>query len=149
LTAVRAALAAVGAVAVNLGGSTGYVLADDLDDTEPVEPWAALLPPLDPTTMGWIDREWYLGSYQADLVDSTGNAGATAWWNGRIVGGWRQRETGDVELQLLEDVGKGGRRALEREAVRLTEWFGGRRVLPRYPSPLSKTIAEGRRRTGS
>ena len=64
------------------------------------------------------------------------------------MGGWRQRETGDVELQLLEDVGRTGQRALEREAMRLTEWFGGTRVLPRFPSPLSKAIAEGRKRTG-
>ena len=62
LTTVRGTLAAVGAVAVDLDGSTGYVLADDLDDTAPVEPWAALLPPLDPTTMGWIEHDWYLGA---------------------------------------------------------------------------------------
>ena len=33
------------------------------------------------------------------------------------------------------------RRALEREAERLTEWLGGARVLPRFPSPLSKARA--------
>ena len=114
--AVRAALADIGAGAVDLGGTTGYVLADDIEQTDPVEPWAALLPPLDPTTMGWIDREWYLGSYKPQLVDSTGNAGASMWWDGRIVGGWRQRDNGEVELQPLEDAGREGRRALEREA---------------------------------
>jgi len=25
------------------------------------EPWAALLPALDPTTMGWSERDWYVG----------------------------------------------------------------------------------------
>jgi hypothetical protein len=57
------------------------------------------------------------------------------------VGGWRQGDTGEVVLQLLEDVGSAGRRALEHEAARLTDWLGGTRVLPRFPSPLSKLVA--------
>jgi hypothetical protein len=139
--AVRKALAEVGAVEVGLDGQTGFVLPDDLDPSEPVEPWAALLPPLDPTTMGWFEREWYLGPYKAQLFDTNGNAGPTAWWDGRIVGGWRQREDGEVELQLLEDVGADGVGALEAEAERLSAWFDGRRVMHRFPSPLSKAIA--------
>ena len=62
------ALADLDAVEVDLDGQTGYVLPDDLEPTEPVEPWAALLPPLDPTTMGWIERDWYLGPYKAAAV---------------------------------------------------------------------------------
>ena len=57
-------------------------------------------------------------------------------------GGWRQTDTGEVVLQMLEDIGSEGKRALEREAGRLTEWLAGTRVLPRFPSPLSKA-AEG------
>jgi hypothetical protein len=139
---VQRALSDIGAVAVDLDGTVGYVMADDLEDRTAVAPWAALLPPLDPTTMGWFERDWYLGPYQAQLVDSTGNAGPTAWWDGRIVGGWRQRDDGEVELQVLEDIGSDGMRALEREAERLTSWFAGTRVLPRFPSPLSKAIAD-------
>jgi Winged helix DNA-binding domain len=141
VTAVRRALVDLDAVEVDLDGQTGYLLPDDLDATDPVEPWAALLPPLDPTTMGWFERDWYLGPYKAQLFDTSGNAGPTAWWQGRIVGGWRQDDSGEVELQMLEDVGAGGLEALEREAARLTEWFRGRRVLPRFPSPLSKALA--------
>ena len=63
------------------------------------------------------------------------------WWDGRIVGGWRQSDTGEVVLQMLDDVGSDGLCALEHEAARLTEWFGGIRVLPRFPSPLSKVVA--------
>jgi hypothetical protein len=136
LTAVRRALAELDAVEVAVGGETGYVLPDDLEPVEPVEPWATLLPPLDPTTMGWSEREWYLGPYQQQLFDTSGNAGPTVWWEGRIVGGWRQTESGDVDLQLLEDIGGEGRRAVESEAARLTEWLGGTKVLPRFPSPL-------------
>ncbi|ADB48841.1 winged helix DNA-binding domain-containing protein [Conexibacter woesei] len=138
LTAVRRALADLGAVAVELDGRTGWLLPDDLEPTAPVAPWAALLPPLDPTTMGWTERDWYLGPYKAQLFDTAGNAGPTMWWDGRIVGGWRQTEDGAVVLQPLEDAGTDARRALEREAERLTDWFGGTRVLPRFPSPLSQ-----------
>jgi hypothetical protein len=46
-----------------------------------------------------------------------------------------------VELQLLEDVGAAGLQAITDEAERLTVWFEGRRVLPRFPSPLSKAVA--------
>jgi hypothetical protein len=141
VAAVRRALADLHAVEVDLGGLIGYLLPDDLDATDPVAPWAALLPPLDPTTMGWFERGWYLGPYKAQLFDTSGNAGPTAWWGGRIVGGWRQSDTGEVELQMLEDVGSEGLRALTQEAARLTEWFGGTRVLPRFPSPLSKVVA--------
>jgi hypothetical protein len=141
VAAVRRALADVGAVAVDLDGQTGYVLPGDLEPAEPVEPWAALLPPLDPTTMGWFERGWYLGAYKQQLFDSTGNGGPTVWWDGRIVGGWRQTDTGEVELQLLEDVGADAREAIEQESARLTDWFGGIRALPRFPSPLSRAMA--------
>jgi len=129
------------AVEVELDGRTGYLLGDDLDPADPVEPWAALLPPLDPTTMGWSERDWYLGPYKALLFDTSGNAGPTVWWDGRIVGGWRQDDTGQVVLQLLEDVGADGLGAIDREAARLTEWLGGTRVLLRFPSPLWRVAA--------
>jgi hypothetical protein len=148
VAAVRRALADLHAVEVDLDGQIGYLLPDDVESTDPVEPWAALLPPLDPTTMGWFERDWYLGSYRAQLFDTSGNAGPTAWWEGRIVGGWTQTDGGDVVLQLLEDVGAAGVGALEGEAARLTEWLGGTRVLPRFPSPLSKALA-GAKATGS
>jgi hypothetical protein len=139
---VRRALAAVRAVEVSLDdGRTGYLLPDDLERTPPAEPWAALLPALDPTTMGWFERDWYLGPYKSELFDTAGNAGPTVWWDGRIVGGWRQGDGGEVELQLLEDIGADGLRAVEAEAARLSTWFAGRRVLPRFPSPLSRAVA--------
>ena len=64
LAPVRAALAALEPVEVDLDGTTGY--RRSRDDTEPTaspEPWAALLPALDPTTMGWKERDWYLGEH--------------------------------------------------------------------------------------
>lgn len=136
--AVRQALADLNAVEVDLDDQLGYVLGDDLEPPAAVEPWAALLPPLDPTTMGWFERDWYLGPHKAELFDTSGNAGPTVWWEGRIVGGWRQTDSSEVDVQMLEDVGTQGLHAVELEASRLTDWLAGTRVLPRFPSPLSK-----------
>jgi hypothetical protein len=138
LRLVRAALAELEAVEVDIDGKTGYLLPDDIDPEDPVEPWGALLPSLDPTTMGWFERDWYLGSHKPEVFDTSGNAGATAWWEGRIVGGWSQAESGEVLLQLLEDVGADAKATLEGEAERLTAWLDGTRVMARFPSPLSK-----------
>ena len=140
VAAVRRALADLHALEVDLDGQTGYLLPDDLEPTDPVEPGVALLPPLDPTTMGWFERAWYLGPHKEQLFDTSGNAGPTVWWDGRIVGGWRQSDTGEVVVQMLEDVGVEGRRAIEQESERLSEWLGGTRVLARFPSPLSKSV---------
>jgi hypothetical protein len=145
VSAVRKALAELEAVEVDLEGRTGFVLPDDLETAEPVEPWAALLPPLDPTTMGWFEREWYLGPHREQLFDTSGNAGPTVWWAGRIVGGWRQGDSGEILLQMLERIGAEGQRVLDDEAARLTEWLDGTRVLPRFPSPLSRAPATGAR----
>ena len=138
LTAVRRALATTKAVAVDIDGRVGYVLPDDLDDVGPVAPWIALLPPLDPTTMGWKERDWYLGPHKRDVFDTNGNAGATIWCDGRIVGGWRLQGT-EVDVQLLEDVGRQARRHIDAEAARLTAWLAGVRVQPRFPSPLCRS----------
>ena len=70
-----------------------------------------------------------------------GNGGPTAWWNGRIVGGWYQDADARVQLQLLEDPGRDGKKALQRRADELTAWAEGVRVSARFPSPLSKSGA--------
>ena len=141
LTMARQALHDVGAVGVELDGAPGVALPDDLEIEPDVGPWCALLPGLDVTTMGWADRDWYVGPYRTSVFDANGNAGPTAWWNGQVVGGWCQDSTGRVQLQLLEDPGRDGRRVLQRRADELTDWLGGTRVSPRFPTPLSKAGA--------
>ena len=64
-----------------------------------MEPWAALLPVLDPTVMGWKERDFYLGPHGPLLFDTNGNAGTTAWWDGRIVGCWAQDPDGVVRAE--------------------------------------------------
>ncbi len=144
LGAVRRSLTAVGAVAVDLDGTEGWVLPDDVGPGGPVEPWVALLPVLDPTTMGWQARDWYLGDHRGQIFDTAGNAGATAWCDGRIVGGWHQDDAGNVVVVLLEDVGREARAALDLEAERLSAWLGGTRVGQTWASPLMRAHVQGR-----
>jgi hypothetical protein len=138
--AVRRALGELAAVQVALeGGATGYLLPDDLDDEPHPEPWAALLPVLDPTTMGWKERRFYLaGDDVPQVFDGNGNAGTTAWWDGSIVGCWVQDPDGVVHVLHLHDSGSDARSALDREAERLTAWLGGARISTVYTSAAMK-----------
>ncbi len=137
---VRTAIADVAAVEVDLDdGQVGYALPHDLADVAEVEPWAALLPVLDATTMGWKSRGFYLDPDDVGhLFDTNGNGGTTAWWNGRIVGCWVQGPDGRVRVVARHALGKDAARALDAEAVRLTEWLGGVRVNSVYASRQMK-----------
>ncbi|SHI26650.1 winged helix DNA-binding domain-containing protein [Streptomyces sp. 3214.6] len=145
VTDVRRALTAIGARAVTLDEGTGYVVEGD---EEPVtgagEPWAALLPALDPTAMGWQGRDWYLApELRPALFDYSGNVGPTVWWNGRVVGAWAQRPGGRIVWQILDEEGVGGdaKAAIEAEAERLGAWLGATRVTPRFRTPVEKELA--------
>jgi hypothetical protein len=134
----RAALAAVGAVEVDLDGTPGVALPDDLAPVPAPEPYATLLPALDPTTMGWKQRGFHLGEHAEKVFDRNGNGGPTAWWNGRIVGVWCQREDGTVDVVLAEEVPRAARRALDARASELTAWLDGDVVRSIYLSPLAR-----------
>jgi hypothetical protein len=137
----RAALAAIPHEVVDLDGAAGLVLAHDVDAVDPPAPSAALLPTLDPTTMGWKERGWYLGPHERLLFDANGNAGPTVWWDGRVVGGWSQRRDGEIVFGLLDDVGRDGVAAVEAEAERLAAWIGDARVAPGFLPPFQRDLA--------
>jgi len=140
-TAVRKALSALEVVEVDLDdGSIGYVLPDDLGDVEAPPPAAVLLPELDPTVMGWKQRDWYLGPHGPHLFDSNGNGGQTVWWDGRIVGGWHQRPDGSIGTHLLEELNHAANKAITRRAAELGEWLGDHRPKPGYPAPFHRTL---------
>ena len=145
VTEVRRALAAIGAQAVSLDEGTGYVVDGDVGPVaDPAEPWAALLPGLDPTAMGWQRREWYLApELWPSLFDGSGNVGPTVWWNGRVVGGWAQRPDGEIVWRLLdsEGVGRDAEAAIAAEAERLRGWVGSTRVTPRFRTPLERELS--------
>jgi hypothetical protein len=90
--------------------------------------------------MGWQAREWFLGAHGPALFDRTGNIGPSIWWDGRIVGGWAQRATGEVVFRPLEDVGADAVAAIEAEAARLQSWLGEGRVTPRFRTPLERDL---------
>jgi Winged helix DNA-binding domain len=138
----KAALAALPTVEVTLDGQPGVALADDLEfSSAEVAPVATLLPALDPTPMGWQARDWFLGQHRAALFDRTGNIGPTVWWEGRVVGGWAQRGSGEIVLRLLEDIGADGAAAVCGQAVRVEAWLGANRVTPRFRTPLERELS--------
>jgi hypothetical protein len=137
----KAALAALPVTEVDLDGRPGVALAADAEPVEVPPPCAVLLPALDPTPMGWQSREWFLGAHGPALFDRTGNIGPTIWWDGRIVGGWAQRATGEVVCRLLEDAGSDAAAAIDAEAARLQAWLGDARVTPRFRTPLERELS--------
>ena len=137
----RAALAALPVRDVDLDGQPGVLLADDELPDDAAGPAASLLPALDPTPMGWQARDWYLGPHGPALFDRTGNIGPTVWWEGRIVGGWAQRPSGEVACRLLEDVGSDATATISAEAAALEAWLGPARITPRFRTPLERELS--------
>ncbi len=138
----RAALGQLVVAEVDLdGGGPGVILSSDQDPSPASDPWAALLPALDPTSMGWRERGWFLGDHGAALFDRSGNIGPTVWWDGRIVGGWAQRPDGEIVFRLLEDPGSAAAAAIGAEAESLRAWLGPTRVTPRFRTPLERDLS--------
>lgn len=138
---VRKALDGIDAVEVDLDGQDGLVLGEDREPIAEPDPWVALLPPLDPTAMGWQHRRWYLSDQaRAELFDRSGNIGPSVWCNGRIVGGWAQSSAGGtadgssngrVVYRLFEDIGRELANQVDEKAAQLAGWHGEVRVSPR------------------
>jgi len=139
--ATKAALARAGAIEVELDGSPGWIAAGDDKRVAAQKPWVALLPALDPTTMGWKQRDWYLPAEHASvLFDRNGNGGPTVWVDGQIVGGWVQRPSGEIAIRLVSDVGAEQQAAIDREADVLRGLLGDTRFRCRFPAPLQAEL---------
>ena len=137
----KAVLADVGAVEVELSNGLGYVLAGDEKPIAKPAQWVALLPGLDPTTMGWKERSWYLGDHGSQLFDRNGNAGPTVWVDGRIVGGWAQRGDGEIVTELLEPVAGPAARLIAGETARLQNVVGRRQIQDSVPVALGEATS--------
>jgi len=135
LKRTRQALADCGAVEVDLDDVTGWLAADD-PPLAPVEPWVAVLPGLDPTIMGWKQREWYLPSTSLEVFDGVGNGGPSLWVDGRVVGGWAQTKDGSVHVHYFERVGADRRREIDQRIDELKSWIGKTRFTVRFPGDI-------------
>ncbi len=140
LAAVRKAVEQAGAIQVEIPEGSGYLAKGDDHPTPLPASWAAFLPGLDSTIMGWRERNWYLGEHGHRLFDTNGNAGPSVWWEGRVVGGWGQLATGEIAYRLLEDVGVDALAEIQNEAAALQEWIGATTVTPRFRTPIEKEI---------
>lgn len=113
----------------------GWVSVHDLP-SPPIQPWVSLLPALDPTTMGWKNRDWYLSKRVADRVfDRNGNGGPTVWIDGEIVGGWAQRPDGAIVTDIPEDVTSARREEISEACERVTALVADTRYRVRFPPP--------------
>jgi len=93
-----------------------------------MEPSVNLLPNLDPYIMGYRDRRRFLAPEHYDQVfDRAGNAFATVWVEGRVVGVWREMEAA-IELLLWQDVESEALTLVEAEARRLGRFLSGEDV---------------------
>ena len=140
----RRALQQVATDDVDLHGRPGIAPIDidnDLDDHQPTEPMAALLPTLDPTPMGWKDRHWFLGIDPAEVFDHAGNVGPTVWWDGEIVGSWAITPNGDLRWKVTVDRGSQARNAIEHAAARLHGRLEGAVITPAIRTPLERSLS--------
>jgi hypothetical protein len=137
LGVTRKAVAQVGATDV---GDGLLVLPDDTDPVDVPPPAAALLPALDPTPMGWKQRDWFLPEDSSGLYDRYGNVGPTVWWAGEVVGGWATDQDGRVVTRLLADRGDEAAQAVETVAEQLEARLGGAVVTPSFPTPLAREL---------
>jgi hypothetical protein len=106
-------------------------------------PWVALLPSLDPAAMGWKQRTFYLGGHRPQVFDRNGNAGATVWVDGRVVGAWGQTPSGSIAVRFLEEVGAEAMEAVHEQADRLERWLGPIRFRPRFSAEADSSLQRG------
>jgi hypothetical protein len=139
----RTALADCDAVEVVLDGGPGWVAPGDEAEAKPVDAWVALLPALDPTTMGWKEREWYLPEAATGVFDRMGNGGPTIWVDGQIVGVWAQTKDGGIATHFFVKPPAPQAAAVETRAAELRQLIGDTRFTPRFASPVSTALAKG------
>ncbi len=135
MSKTKQALADCGAVPVELDVGTGWLAVDD-PPLGPVEPWVAVLPGLDPTIMGWKQREWYLPSASLEVFDSAGNGGPSLWVDGRVVGAWAQAKDGTIRTHYFERVAAARRREIDQRINELKSWIGDTRFTVRFPGDI-------------
>jgi hypothetical protein len=143
-TATRRALDGLPIEDIDLHGHLGMQLVrptdnatDDLADEAPSPPTATLLPALDPTPMGWKNRDWMFGIDPSLIFDRAGNIGPTLWWDGEIIGSWATTPGGELRTQIVADRGAEARAAIDHAAARLHARFDDAVITPARSAPHS------------
>src|SRR3954451_16948608 len=136
----RRALQDAAAEPVDVDGGEAWVAADDAGRPDRPAPWVALLPSLDPTVMGWKQRDWYLPATAADAFDTNGNAGPTIWVDGRVVGAWAQTPDGELRTHYFEEIPPARRAEVQQRVSELASWIGDTRFTVRFPGRVNKSI---------
>jgi hypothetical protein len=131
----KQALADCGAVEVELDNDPGWLAADD-PHLGPIEAWVAVLPGLDPTIMGWKQRDWYLPVTSREVFDSAGNGGPSLWVDGRVVGAWAQTRDGTIHTHYFERVATARRHEIDQRIEQLKTWIGDTRFTVRFPGDI-------------
>jgi hypothetical protein len=145
-TALQSALKTLPIDQVDLHGEPGITLTnhdDDLDASRgdvDIEPAATLLPALDPTPMGWKDRDWFFAIDRHHVFDRAGNIGPTLWWNGEIIGSWAVSTSGEIRTAILADRGVAAETAVAVAAERLHDRLAGTTVVPAIRTPLERSL---------
>lgn len=118
-------------------GASYVILRDDLQLLREAKPAKApvinLLPSLDPYIMGYRDRTRFLDPERRQQVfDRAGNAIATVWVDGRVVGAWQEQESG-IELLVWEGVDSEAMAAEGRRMARFLSGEDAEAVVKPYP----------------
>lgn len=141
LTTTRRALEGLEIDEVDLHGHPGIALARSAEEP-PGDPVATLLPALDPTPMGWKNRDWFLGIDPSLVFDRAGNIGPTLWWDGEIIGSWAVAPNGELRTEIVADRGTEARAAIDRAASRLHARLDGAAVTPAIRTPLEHALVK-------
>ena len=110
-----------------------------------VESWVAVLPGLDPTIMGWKQRDWYLPGTSAEVFDRAGNGGPSLWVDGRVVGAWAQAKDGTIHSHYFERVAAARRREIDQRLADLRSWIGGTPLSGAVPGRHPRRLLEPER----
>ncbi|HEY8492236.1 MAG TPA: winged helix DNA-binding domain-containing protein [Dehalococcoidia bacterium] len=124
-------LAAPDLVEVEADGRAAWVTgeaAERLEDPEPQEPSAQLLPAFDAYLLGYRDRDFALpAAHAARILPGGGMIHPAALADGRAVGTWRHRRGADgleVTLEPFEALPAAARAALAAEAADVGRFLG-------------------------
>lgn len=121
------------------------MLADDAerlrDFAAPDAPYVFLLPGLDPYIMGYSGRRRFLAQeHRKKVFDRAGNAVPTVWVDGRVVGVWGQRKSGQVFYELFEPVGGVEQALIVEEVRRLEDFLEGEALPPGIRTPFTRSL---------